>query len=78
MTEIADRNEIAGWMVDASVHGGSVQRFYVYELNNKKAAAMARTAVAATDGDWVDTVKLLTIDDLEGHGLKPGEVKQII
>ena len=55
-----------------------MQRFYVYELNNKKAAAMARTAVAATDGDWVDTVKLLTIDDLEGHGLKPGEVKQII
>ena len=75
-TEIEDRNRPAGWMVRASVLGGLVQTFYVYELDDKKAAALARTAIAATNGEMVDAVKLLNIQELEGHGLKPGDVKQ--
>ena len=74
--EIEDRNRPGGWMVRASVLGGLVQTFYVYELDDKKAAALARTAIAATNGEMVDAVKLLNIQELEGHGLKPGDVKQ--
>ena len=76
MAEIEDRNRPGGWMVRASVLGGLVQTFYVYELDDKKAAALARTAIAATNGQMVDAVKLLNIQELEGHGLKPGDVKQ--
>ena len=76
MAEVEDRNRPGGWMVRASVLGGLVQTFYVYELDDKKAAALARTAIAATNGQMVDAVKLLNIQELEGHGLKPGDVKQ--
>jgi hypothetical protein len=76
VAEIDDRNRPGGWMVRASILGGLVQTFYVYELDDKKAATLARTAVAVTDGERVDTVKLLSINELEDHGLKPGEVKQ--
>jgi hypothetical protein len=78
MAEIEDRNKPGGWMVRASVLGGLVQTFYVYELDDKKAAALARTAVAATDGEVVDAVELLNIRELEDHGLKPGDVKQYL
>ena len=76
MVAIEDRNRPGGWMVRASVLGGLVQTFYVYEFDDKKAAALARTAIAATNGEMVDAVKLLNIQELEGHGLKPGDVKQ--
>ncbi len=76
MAEI-DRNKPGGWMVRASVLGGLVQTFYVYELDDKDAVALARTAIAATNGEMVDAVKLLSIDELEDHGLKPGDVKSI-
>ena len=76
MAEIKDRNKPGGWMVRASVLGGLVQTFYVYELDDKKAAALARTAVAATGGEMIDAVKLLNIHELEDHGLKPGDVEQ--
>jgi hypothetical protein len=78
MTEIADRNKPGGWMVRASVLGGLVQTFYVYELDDKKAAALARAAIAATNGEMVDAVKLLNIQELEDHGLKPGDVRQYV
>lgn len=65
-------------MVRASALGGLVQTFFVYELDDKKAAALARTAVAATSGEMVDTVKLLSIRELKDHGLKSGEVKRFI
>ena len=78
MAGIEDRNKPGGWMVRASVLGGLVQTFLVYELDDKEAAALARTAVAATNGDMIDAVKLLSIHELEDHGLKPGEVKQLI
>jgi hypothetical protein len=76
MAEI-DRNKPGGWMVRASLLGGMVQTFYVYELDDKEAAALARTAIASTNGEMVDAVKLLSIDELEDHGLKPGDVKSI-
>ena len=57
---------------------GWCRLFFVYELDDKKAAALARTAVAATSGEMVDTVKLLSIRELKDHGLKSGEVKRFI
>ena len=75
MAEIEDRNKPGGWMVRASVLGRSVQTFYVYELDDKKAAALARTAITAAGDEMVDAVKLLNIYQLEDHGLKPGDVK---
>jgi len=78
MAEIIDRNKPGGWMVRASVLGGFVQTFYVYELDDRKAASLARTAIAATNGELVDAVKLLNIHELEDHGVKPGEVKKFI
>ena len=36
MVELIDRNEPGGWMVRASVLGGLVQKFYVYEIDEKK------------------------------------------
>lgn len=77
MNGIEDRNGPGGWMVHASMLGGLVQTFLVYELDDKKAAALARTAVAATNGETVDAVKLLSIRELEDHGLKSGEVKRL-
>ena len=65
-------------MVRASVLGSFEQTFYVYELDEKKAAALARTAIAATDGEIVDAVRLLNIHELEDHGLKPGDVKKYV
>lgn len=65
-------------MVRASVLGGLAQTFYVYELDDTKAATLARAAIAATNDEMVDAVKLLNIHELEDHGLKPGEVKQFI
>lgn len=76
--EDRDRNKPGGWMVRASVLGGLVQTFYVYELDDKKAAALARTAIAATGGEMVDAVKLLNIHELEDHGLQPGDIKQYV
>ena len=74
--EIADRNKPGGWMVRASVLGGLAQTFYVYELDDKKAAVLAGTAISATSGEIPDAVRLLSIHELEDHGLKPGDVKQ--
>jgi hypothetical protein len=55
-----------------------VRTFYVYELDDNKAAELAQIAIAATNGEMVEAVKLLNIHELEGHGLKPGDVKQYI
>jgi len=78
VAEIEDRNKPGGWMVRTSGPGGLVQTFYVYELDDKKAATLARTAIEATNGEIVDAVKLLNIHELEDHGLKPGDVKQYV
>jgi hypothetical protein len=78
MTGTGDRDRPGGWMVRASALGGLVQTFLVYELDDKQAAALARTAVAATNGETVDAVKLVSIRELEDRGLKSGEVKQFL
>ena len=78
MAKIEDRNKPGGWMVRASVLGRMMQTFYVYELDDKNATALARAAIAATGGETVDAVKLLNICQLEDHGLKPGDVKQYV
>ena len=78
MADIADVNRPGGWMVRASTLGGMVRTFYVYELDDEKAAALAKTAIQATNGERIDTVKLLDVDELEKHGLKSGDVKQFV
>ncbi len=78
MIKIEDRNKPGGWMVRASLLGGMVQTFYVYELEDNKAAELARIAIAASNGETVEAVKLLEIHELEDRGLKPGDVKQFI
>jgi hypothetical protein len=78
MAYIADIDKPGGWMVRASMLGGSVLTFYVYELDDNKAADLARTAIPATIGETIEAVKLLNVHELSGYGMKPGDVKQYI
>ena len=78
MVSIVDIEKPGGWMVRASLPGGSAQTFYVYELDDNKAAELARSAIAATIGEAIETVKLLNVHELTGYGMKPGDVKQYI
>ena len=65
-------------MVRASIVGRLDRTFYVYELEDNKAAELARKAIAVTLGETIDTVKLLNIHELTGYGMKPGDVKQYV
>jgi hypothetical protein len=78
MAMIAKIESACGWMVRASMLGGSVRTFYVYERDGNKAAELAKTAIAPTIGETVDAVKLLSIHELAGYGMKPGDVKEYI
>jgi hypothetical protein len=78
MVNIADIDKPGGWMIRASMPGGSARTFYVYELDDSKAAELARTAIAATVGETIETVRLLHIHELTGYGMKPGDVKQYV
>jgi hypothetical protein len=78
MANIAEIESACGWMMRASMLGGSVRIFYVYEPDGNKAAELAKTAIAATIGETVDTVKLLSIHELTGYGMKPGDVKEYV
>lgn len=78
MANIADIDKPGGWMVRASMPGGAVLTYYVYELDDNKAAELARAAIAATIGETIETVRLLNIHELEGYGMKPGDVKQYV
>jgi len=63
-------------MVRASMVGGLARTFYVYELDDNKAAELARNAIAPTIGETIEAVKLLNIHELTGYGMKPGDVKK--
>jgi len=78
MVNIVDIDKPGGWMVRASWPGGATQTFYIYELDDNKAAELARSAIAATIGETIETVKLLSVHELTGFGMKPGDVKQCI
>ena len=78
MPQTEDRNKPGGWMVRASVLGGFVQTFYVYELDDNQAAEFARRAIGATIGETVEAVRLLNVHQLTDYGMKPGDVKQYI
>jgi hypothetical protein len=78
MPNIADIDKPGGWMVRASMAGGLVRTFYVYELEDNKAAELARKAIDVTLGETIDTVKLLNIHELSSCGMKPGDVKQYV
>jgi len=78
MADIADIDKPGGWMVRASMPGGAVLTFYVYELDDSIAAELARKAIAATIGETIETVRLLYIHELTDYGMKPGDVKQYV
>jgi hypothetical protein len=78
VTNIADIDKPGGWMVRASLPGGSPRTFYVYELDDEKAAELARKAIAPTIGETINTVRLLNVPELTGFEMKPGEVKQYV
>jgi hypothetical protein len=78
MDDIADINKPGGWMVRASMLGGSPLTFYVFELDDDKAAELARSAIPATLGEVIEAVRLLNIHELTDYGMKPGEVKQYV
>jgi hypothetical protein len=78
MPQTEDRNKPGGWMVRASVLGGFVQTFYVYELDDNQAAEFAKRAIGATIGETVEAVRLLNVHELTDYGMKPGDVKQYI
>ena len=78
MANIANIDKPGGWMVRASMVGGLDRTFYVYELDDNKAAELARKAIAVTLGETIATVKLLNIHELTGYGMKPGDVKQYV
>jgi hypothetical protein len=76
MANIAEIDKPGGWMVRTSVVGGLARTFYVYELDDNKAAELAKIAMVTTTGETVEAVKLLNIHELAGFGMKPGDVKQ--
>jgi hypothetical protein len=76
MANIADIDKPGGWMVLASIVGGLERTFYVYELDDNKAAELANIAIVTRLGETVEAVKLLNIHELAGFGMKPGDVKQ--
>jgi len=78
MNDNADINEPGGWMVRASLLGDLPLTFYVFELDDNKAAELARGAIPATIGETVEAVRLLNIHELTDYGMKPGEVKQYV
>jgi hypothetical protein len=75
---VADIDKPGGWMLRASMPGGLARTFYVYELDDNKAAELAKAAVAVTIGETVETVKLLNTHELTGYGMRPGDVKQYV
>jgi len=78
MANIANIDKPGGWMVRASAIGGLARTFYVYELEDNKAAELALEAIDVTLGETISTVKLLNIHELTGYGMKPGDVKQYV
>ena len=75
MDDIADINKPGGWMVRASMAGGLDR---TYDLEDNKAAELARKAIAATIGETIEAVKLLNIHELTGYGMRPGDEKQYV
>jgi len=75
---MTDIDKPGGWMLRASMPGGLVRTFYVYELDDNKAAELAKAAIAVTIGETIETVKLLNIHEFTDYGMKPGDVKQYI
>ena len=64
MANVADIDKPGGWMVRASLPGGSSRTFYVYELDDNKAAELARTTIAPTIGETINSVRLLNVHEL--------------
>ena len=78
MDDIVDINKPGGWMVRASMLGSAELTFYIFEIDDNKAAELARAAIPGTLGETIETVRLLNIHELTDYGMKPGDVKQYV
>jgi hypothetical protein len=74
MAQVEDINRPGGWLVEETIRGGSLKRYFkVYELDEEKAVELARAYGAASNAK---AVKKLNIRELSGDDMRPGDVKQ--
>jgi ribosomal protein L34E len=70
----SDRPRAGGWLVEETIPGsGSKRYFKVYELDKQKAVELARAYGASNSAK---AVKELTVHELTGDHMRPGDVKQ--
>jgi hypothetical protein len=69
-----DINRPGGWLVEETIPGSDSRRYFkVYELDEQKAVELARAFGA---GREARAVKKLTVHELTGDHMGPGDVKQ--
>jgi len=74
MANIDDINRRGGWLLEETIPGSDLRRYFkVYELDEQQAIELAR-AYGATGR--VRAVKELNIHEFTGDGMRPGDVKQ--
>jgi hypothetical protein len=74
MANTEDKNRPGGWLVEETSPGsGSKRYFQVYELDEQKAVELARAYGATRDAK---AVKKLTVHELTGSDMQPGDVKE--
>ena len=75
MADPRDINRLGGWLVEEKTPGNPpIKRYFkVYELDKQKAIELAR-AYGATGR--AEAVKELSIHELIGDNMQPGDVKQ--
>jgi hypothetical protein len=74
MAKAEDLNRPGGWLVEETIPGNGTKRYFkVYELDEEKAVELAR-AYGATNR--AKAMKKLTVQELTGDDMRPGDVKQ--
>jgi hypothetical protein len=74
MAKADDINRPGGWLVEEAIPGSSLKRYFkVYELDEEKAVELARAYGATSNAK---AVKKLSVHELIGDDMRPGDVKQ--
>jgi hypothetical protein len=74
MAKIGDTNRPGGWLIEETIPGSSLRRYFkVYELDEEKAVELARAYGATRNAK---ALKKLNIHELIGDDMRPGDVKQ--
>jgi hypothetical protein len=74
MANISDINRPGGWLIEETIPGSDLKRYFkVYELDEQQAVELAR-AYGATGR--ARAVKRLNVHELTGDNMEPGQVKQ--